>query len=259
MMHSKMSETVSFITHGLLSDGMVLQQGQAVKLFGKTTPDASLTVKADWNKHPNSVSANAEGHWKTTIQAPPVGGPYSLRISSDIQEIVIRDILCGEVWLASGQSNMEMPLDGQLWNNPISDAANHLADADYPQIRMFMIDKKAKQSPSDEISGRWHICSPETAREFSAVGYFFAQKIFESLKVPVGIINASMSATAIESWSSEESLQRLGVAYEYGGPDDLEPAFPSGLYNGMIFPLRKYPIAGVIWYQGESNISWADQ
>ena len=243
----------------LISDGMVLQQGDPVQLWGSAKPKERIVITASWYTDSITTSVDGSGGWKITLRSPEAGGPYSLTIIEGLECIKFQDILCGEVWLAAGQSNMEMPLDGELWDNPIDDINQHLSDADCPEVRMFMMDKQQSHHPKDEVSGTWLSASPETVREFSAVGYFFARKLLKSLDVPIGIINASMSATAIESWSSAESLQRLGVSYAYEASDDLEPAFPGALYNGMIYPIRKYPIAGVIWYQGESNIAWATQ
>ncbi len=245
------------ITNTLLSNGMILQRDLPVVIWGEAVTETPVSVTATWLKEATSAISDDTGRWKITLDPASLPGPHTIEIQSGSEQVTISDILFGEVWVASGQSNMEMPLAGEVWDFPIYDAEQHISEADNPNIRMFMIEKTTQTEPSDIILGTWQKATPENAREFSAAGYFFAKRIHETLDVPVGIINASRSATAIESWTPEANLKRVGVAYDYGMPDDLEPAFPSGLYNGMIYPLRHYAIKGVIWYQGESNVSWS--
>lgn len=246
------------IPNNLLSDGMILQRDLPVKIWGVAAHNAPVSIEADWLMDHRETSCDAQGHWEITLEASSSQKSHQIVISSGLEKLRIQDILFGEVWLASGQSNMEMPLDGEIWDFPIYDADKHISEAHNPNIRMFMIDKATQTEPGEVILGTWQETTPENIKEFSASGYFFAKNLHETLNVPIGIINASMSATAIESWSPQASVQRLGVAYDYDAPDDLEPAFPSGLYNGVIHPLRHYAIKGVIWYQGESNVAWSE-
>jgi sialate O-acetylesterase len=240
----------------LLSDHMVLQQGQPNNIWGLADPEQPITISVSWQNESHEIMANSAGHWSIALLPPAPGGPYTIKLNQGNKVIQIQDILCGEVWLASGQSNMEMPLLGGDFDFPIKDAKTHIDEAHFPQIRMFMVEKTVADHPCEEVNGSWRVASPVTVAAFSAVGYFFAREIYETLDVPVGIINASWSATAIESWSDPKTNQRLGIAHAYDAPDDLEPASPSSLYNGMIHPLHKYPIKGILWYQGESNIAW---
>ncbi len=243
----------------LISIGMVLQQGQSNRIWGLAPAQRSVVVMPSWLDQALEVKANQDGHWIIDLQPPPAGGPYELRLNQDNQEINITDILCGEVWLASGQSNMEMPILGSdYFENSILDADKHIAEAQFQEIRIFTVAKKLASESVKDVGGVWTKALPETVGKLSAVSYFFARSLHHELKVPIGIINTAWSATAIESWSSPESNTRLGIAYAFGQPEDLEPAYPSALYWGMIHPLRHYAIRGVIWYQGESNIAWAE-
>jgi len=254
----KQATKINFaLPNRLISDHMVLQQGVPNKIWGHADPGVLVKVIPSWLDDVYEANANTEGQWLQSLPAPPAGGPYEIRIIWGEIEMLIQDILCGEVWLASGQSNMEMPIVGEDFDFPIQDSQKHIAEANYPLIRMFTVEKTLSDVALDQVSGDWVLASPETVADFSAVGYFFAKQLYQSLGVPIGIINASWSATAIESWSGPVSNQRLGIAYPYGAPDDLEPASPSALYNGMIFPIHHYSIKGMIWYQGESNIAFA--
>jgi len=254
----KQETKINFVLpNRLISDHMVLQQSVPNKIWGHADPGVLVKVIPGWLDDVHVANSNTEGRWFLSLPAPPPGGPYKIRIKCGEIEILIQDILCGEVWLASGQSNMEMPLVGEDFDFPIQDSQKHIAEANYPQIRMFTVEKTISDVALDQVSGNWVQASPETVADFSAVGYFFAKQLHESLGVPIGIINASWSASAIESWIRPESNQRLGIAYPYDAPDDIEPASPSALYNGMIFPLHHYSIKGMIWYQGESNIAFA--
>lgn len=281
----------------ILSDRMVLQQRTEVSIWGWADPGETVTVRADWPKGGAVTSvADAEGRWQVKLATPQAGGPYTLRVRGH-NEIIIRDILMGEVWLGSGQSNMEMRLSST------ENASEAIAAADYPNIRLFTVPRAANQEPQRDCTGTWVECSAESIPNFSAVSYYFARKLHNELHVPVGMIHSSWGGTPAEAWTKKAALledaefhpileawednirqypQRM-QAYLQAlkewerkvaesaddenskpakprapyGPDN--PRCPSVLYNAMIHPLIPYAIRGVIWYQGESNAGRAYQ
>ncbi len=188
---------------------MVLQQQQEVAFWGEYTPGYEVIIFASWGEE-ISTKADSNGKWKLKLVTPVAGGPYSVKIETRDSTIVLNDVQVGEVWLASGQSNMEMPLRGWPPNDLILNSDQEIAEANYPQIRMLTVARNLSETPLDTVSGKWILSTPETAGDFSATAFFFARRLRKELDVPVGIIHSSWGGTVAEAWTSEEQLRMLG-------------------------------------------------
>lgn len=229
----------------LFTDGMVLQQQSDVNIWGASDKtDRTVTVKTSWNGKEYTVKTDKDGKWKTSISTPAYGGPYSITLS-DGDALTINDVMIGEVWLCSGQSNMAMFVGGR-YGEGIYGNLDAIVTAGNTGIRMFNERVQQTDKELDDCKGRWLSASSETVPEFSATAYFFARKLNQVLNVPVGIINASCGSSRVESWMSGESLET------YKGVEDIVK--PSVLYNGMLNALVGYGIRGCLWYQGEANV-----
>ena len=269
----------------LFSDGMVLQQKSKTKIWGISNENATINIESSWGVK-SSTEADTNGNWITEIDTPKAGGPYFMKITDGIKTKEIKDILIGEVWFASGQSNMEMPLEGYLPAEPIDNADQEILNSLNNNLRMFTVTNNVTLSKIDTVDGKWLSSNPENSRYFSATGYFFAKKLQKDLGIPIGIISSNWGGTPAESWVSEEKLRTLKdfdkdidalyKRYENfqnqpvpldknkGNVKDANPkgcclSLPVVLYNAMVNPIINYKIAGVIWYQGESNVSRAKQ
>lgn len=245
----------------IFSDNLVIQQQQPFKLSGWETPGKLVRIRFNWLKEDYTVTANDKGRWSVTCAPPAAGGPYRITISGENQ-IVLSNLLCGEVWLCAGQSNMEMGL------KIVDNGAREVQQANYPQIRLFDVQKASGDSISDDVSGNWKVCSPQSVSEgnwegFSAVAYFFGRRIHHDLGVPVGLIDVSWSATSIEPWIAPEGYESVPeITGLYKQRFDLpttgpwgEPYRPVRIYNTMLAPLTDFSLRGVLWYQGESNVT----
>ncbi|MCD7973839.1 MAG: 9-O-acetylesterase [Candidatus Azobacteroides sp.] len=194
----------------IFTDNMVLQQQMNAPIWGKATPNKTVKITTSWDNRTYEATADAQGKWKTELVTPGAGGPYQVTVSTDRKNsIQLKNVLIGEVWICSGQSNMEMQVDGlgQVYNYE-----QEKATANYPQIRFLTVDHNISPVPLDdaEIVGKgWLVCSPETVGTFSAVGYFFGRDLYQNLNVPIGLINTSFGGTVAEAWTSEESLEML--------------------------------------------------
>ena len=193
----------------LFSDHLVLQQNQEVAVWGTYTPGETVKLKGTWGAEV-LVKPDASGLWETKLLSPAAGGPHQLQVITADSTIIIDDILFGEVWLASGQSNMQMTLKGWPPSDPIMNSAEEIAAADYPEIRMFTVARNMSVKPVDALEGQWQVASPETAGDFSASAYFFARRLHQELKVPVGIVHSSWGGTPAEAWTSKQSLRKIG-------------------------------------------------
>lgn len=244
----------------VFSDNMVLQQKSKVKIWGKTEPGKTVTVSNTWDKRNYTVTAAATGSWIVSIATPVYGGPYELVIS-DGEPVTLKNILIGDVWVCSGQSNMEMPLAG--WGK-VLDYEQEIKAADYPGIRLLQARQTASTRPLNDLvlaNGGWQVCSPQSIPDFSSTAYFFAREIHKKTGIPIGLVHTSWGGTYIEAWTGGEALKKL-PAYADGVEkiEKAEPAVdhtdgnrPSVLFNAMIHPILSFGIKGVIWYQGEAN------
>ena len=189
----------------LFQDNMVLQQQQNVPIWGKGVPGTSIVIKASWGKKVSAI-VRPDSNWTAKLSTPKAGGPFQLSIRHGNSLFVLRNVLVGEVWLCSGQSNMEMPLEGWPPSDTISNSANEIDQALYPSIRLFTVMRAYEVAPTDMCVGSWVECSPVDVRSFSATAFYFGKMLYASLKVPIGLINSSYGGTFIEAWMDKESL-----------------------------------------------------
>ncbi len=275
----------------VISDNMVLQQGKDIPIWGWADAGEKVTVKFGTSSTAWGATADSDGKWMVKIDTGKAGGPYEMTIEGK-NTLTIRNILVGEVWVCSGQSNMEFTV------RQAKDSAAEIADANnYPTIRSFNVGKKVTYKPMYNCVGKWQVCSAQTAGGFTAVGYYFGRHLNKELNIPIGLIHTSWGGTPAESWMSRdylekdpnfvpiltrydktaadinnvkakykedtrkynEAVQKLKAEGKPLPPRPEEPIgpghaySPTGLYNGMIVPILPYGIRGAIWYQGESN------
>ena len=250
----------------IFSDNMMLQQAVSVKIFGKADAGEKITVKASWGAE-NSATAAADGKWELYLDTPAAtSNPQSLEIKGESGTERIENVLIGEVWLCTGQSNMEFPVcrqgDGS-WATGMLGAEEELADSDYPEIRLFQVAHQlAPYGGKDDVEGRWVVCNAENVRDLSAVGYVFGKRLHKELGVPVGLVQDTWGGTIIEAWTDmgimENNPDYADVLERYS-LEKMEKAgypwkVPSTLWNGMIAPIAGFTVKGNIWYQGESNV-----
>ena len=204
-----MSVKNSLKLNALFSDHMVLQQSANVSFWGACTPNETLSVKGSWGSKSTTI-VDSKGYWKLDLETPEAGGPFTVEIQTKFHKKSLVDIMIGEVWLASGQSNMEMTLNGWPPNDIIDSSEEEIQKADYSDIRMFTVQKQLSLNPTRTFKGSWKVSSPETAGEFSASAYFFARRLHRTLKVPIGIIHSSWGGTSLEAWTSKEQVKKIG-------------------------------------------------
>ncbi|MBN2310620.1 MAG: sialate O-acetylesterase [Candidatus Hydrogenedentes bacterium] len=279
----------------LITDHMVLQQGKPISIWGTAEPGERVTVTL--GKRHDKAKAGDDGKWHVKLRSLKAGGPYELTVAGASETLTVADVMIGEVWVCSGQSNMQMAVRSCI------NAEQEIAEANYPGIRLFSVPLTVAGEPQESCGGAWALCSPETVPGFSAAGYFFGRKLHQELDVPIGLINSSWGGTPAESWTTRETLEgnelyapilersdkadadypankanydkaieewkkAAEAAKAEGKPAPQQPGVPrgpnhpwraAGLFNAMIAPLTNYPIAGAIWYQGESNAGRAYQ
>lgn len=272
----------------LISDHMLLERRMPDRIWGWA--DAGEAVSVSFRGQEVSTKADSAGKWEVFLM-PMEAGPAADMTVKGNNQLMIHDVLVGEVWVGSGQSNMALPLLRAA--NPEEETAQ----ADYPEIRLFQVKRAEEERPVDDVQGEWMLCSPQSVPHFSAVGYFFARALYRDLHVPIGFIHSSVGGTPVEAWTRHEALAaepavhvvfdewqrnleeypaakaqydkemadwrpKADAAKASGTPVPPQPraplgpghtSTPSGLYNGMIAPLVPYTIRGVIWYQGENN------
>ncbi len=242
----------------VFSDHMVLQRDRAVRVWGWASPGEEVRVSIDDQKWVTNADDN--GNWSVALSAHKAGGPFTLHINATAFE----DVLFGDVWICSGQSNMQWSVLASA--NPQEEAAN----ANHPKVRLYQTPLTSSESPLATIGNGWTVCSPQTVGNFSAVAYYFARELTTRTGVPVGVVNTSWGGTPVESWISRSAIRRIPETSRWldehlarmGNPEMMASAtdiqknkawWPGALYNGMIAPFTKYAICGAIWYQGESN------
>lgn len=238
----------------MFNDGMVMQRETNAWLWGTARKEASVKITTSWNNMTYTVLADDTGHWRQAVSTPAAGGPYSITFD-DGEQTVISDILIGEVWVCSGQSNMEMPMKG-FKGQPVENAISDVMHSSDDGLRMFTVKRNSQFVPVDTVSGSWLKASPAHTRDFSATAYYFGRELREVLGVPVGLIVASWGGSACEAWMRAEWLRAFPDAKIPQQPEDIKSQnrTPTVLYNGMMHPLIGYTMRGVIWYQGEDNV-----
>jgi len=265
---------------GIISDHMLLQRDVPVRIFGKASPAEAVSVAF----HGQTVRTvtDATGRWEVWLK-PLSGGAAASMTIQGANTITVADVLVGDVWIGSGQSNMQWA----VWQSDNADV--EIASAKFPQIRLFYVPRKTSPVPVEDVDAKWVVCSPETIKDFSAVLYYFGRQMHQDLKAPIGLIHTSWGGTPIASWLSGPSLagnptlepfltywqnailqypvnqtryEQAVKKWEAEGSKGARPAAPLGpghqhepttLYNAMVAPLIKYTIKGALWYQGETE------
>lgn len=254
---------------GIFGDGMVLQHDTDAAIWGKAKPNAKVLIQGSWNSKVVSTTSDASGNWKTTIRTPQPGGPHRLSIKSDEYNLQFKNILSGEVWICSGQSNMQWKMRGF----GVDHFKQDVASAKYPKIRFCAVPQIIGLQPQEKVSTKWSVCTPQSTLSFSCVAYFFGRRLHQELDMPIGLISTNWGGSSAEAWVNQDILKkefpeftntmkgypalinRSGPLYRTKNrPKGLNQRSPSVLYNTMIRPLIPFSIRGVIWYQGESNV-----
>lgn len=235
------------------ADNMVLQQHTSVAIWGSASQKSIIKIQTSWNKKVYTIQSDENGQWNSTMITDKAGGPYQI-IISDGEECKISNVLLGEVWFCSGQSNMEMPMQG-FKNQPVLHSNEMLMEADNNNLRLFQSERNASAFPEKNIKGNWKISDAENAKEFSAVAFMYGLMLQKKLNVPVGIIVSSWGGTKIQSWMSKSALNKSSYDFNFLLVDTASEKHkqPTALYNAMIAPFAGFGIKGFIWYQGESN------
>lgn len=242
------------ILPAVLSDNMVLQQQSSVKLWGWSEVGEKIYITTSWNNKTDSTKGDGNAKWVLNVQTPSAGGPYTITIKGNNQ-IVLNNILIGEVWVCSGQSNMEM---NYYWGLP--QMKEDFPTALNSNIRLFNVPRTTGQTPQENLRATWATCDSNTIKSFSATAYYFGRKLNAELNVPIGLIHVSWGGTPAEAWTPAEVVNNnstLSDAAKKLNPSQWWPTTPGYAYNGMIAPLTNFSTAGAIWYQGESNTGTA--
>lgn len=281
----------------LVGDNMVLQQNSKVNLWGWASPNEKISIQLSWQNTPIETIAKPDGTWKTTVNTPSGSEkPQTITLEGNTK-ISLKNILIGEVWLCSGQSNMFFPVGKEegTWKTGVLNYEEEIKNATFSNIRIFTVLTKASQKPLEDVTGSWNECSPNTIKTFSSVAYFFGRDLYQKLNIPIGLISTSWGGTRAEAWTSQNVLEenpdflslletdakneklyqeKLETYYanlkkerlanhndltksEVKKPKKEENKTSYVLYNAMLHPLINYTIKGAIWYQGESNAEQA--
>lgn len=242
----------------VFGDNMVLQQQTEVKFWGKADPVSKVTVRPSWDrKSAVTVMSDADGKWQASVPTPSAGGPYTVEIS-DEEKLVLKNVLVGEVWLCSGQSNMEMTVRG-FWAQPVEGSVDVIMKADpSTPVRFCSVKRATAFSPQEDCDARWTEHTPGGVANASATAYFFGRYLNEVLGVPVGLIITDWGGTAIQAWMDSETIEKsfpeIDLSFIARKEQPKNPiGYPSLIYNAMMAPLIPYTIKGMIWYQGEAN------
>ncbi|WP_035141412.1 sialate O-acetylesterase [Flavobacterium daejeonense] len=245
----------------LFSDNMMLQQQSSAPIWGWADKNQSLKIQTSWDAKTYEVKADKDGKWKIALQTPIAGGPYEIKISDYAETKTIKNILIGEVWLCSGQSNMEMPLKG-FPGQPVYKGNEAIVHSANNQIRFITVPRATVLTPNEDFVGKWNAAAPQATGDFSATAWYFGSLLQEVLQVPVGLIHVSYGGSSMEAWMNQEMLRDFTSAKIPTKQEDLakDPnRVATTLFNGMLSPVIGYGIKGCIWYQGESNYERAAQ
>lgn len=239
------------------SDGMVMQQQSDANLWGTASASKIVKITTSWDGMTYQIKADSKGNWKFSVKTPSASGPHEI-IFNDGEETRIKDILMGEVWICSGQSNMEMPMKG-FPGQPVDNANMDALRSRNDQIRLFTVKRSSSFTPKTDVIGTWKHANAESVRDFSATAYYFGRLVQEQLDVPVGLVLAAWGGSACEAWMTAEWLKAFPAAKVPQSETDIKSKnrTPTVLYNGMLHPLIGMTIKGVIWYQGEDNYNRA--
>ncbi len=237
----------------VLSSNMVLQQNDSVLLWGFGYASDKVFVTTSWDNHTDSTVVNNGAKWKLKVKTPSAGGPYTIKFKQQWQSVELTNVMIGEVWFCSGQSNM----DWNYWVG-VNDIQQELNMGKQDSIRFFQIPKTTSDYPQDDTHAEWTVCDSGSLKSFSAVAYFFTKKLQAQLHVPIGLIQSSWGGTPAEVWTPAEKINNsvvLRKAYEKVDSFNWWPKTPGATFNAMMKPVINYSIAGAIWYQGEGNLA----
>lgn len=235
------------------SDNMVLQRNTEVNFWGWGNRGSQVSIVPSWSNDTVKVKVSGMGRFDAKLKTTEAGGPYTITLISGRNKRVISNILLGEVWLCSGQSNMQ-------WSsrNKLEEMIKELPNAANPKIRLLQISNTGSYTPQDNVFDSWKECNTESATGFSAIGYFIGKQLSHELNVPIGIINSSWGGTAAEVWTPAAEIEKdIELVNNAKGisASNSRPHESGTLWNAMIYPFTGYKIAGAFWYQGESNTS----
>jgi sialate O-acetylesterase len=246
-----MSVSAQLRLPAMIDDHMVVQRETSVPIWGWAYPDQEIIIKTSWDTTIVKTKAGNTTFWKAEIKTPIAGGPHTITIKAGGEVRTLIDVMSGEVWLCSGQSNMEWGMDVAM------DGKDLIPSVNDPNIRLIHIPKSGASTRQVRGEGDWRVCDANSIRYFSAVAYFFAKKLNGELNVPIGLINASWGGTNAELWVPKEAIDK-DTALVASLKKQVERAWwpyeAGSVFNSMINPILPYKIAGTIWYQGESNI-----
>lgn len=260
---------------GIFGNHMVLQQETQAPIWGWATAGAAVTLEASWTAKTLTTRADAAGRWQAVLETPKAGGPHQIVVQSEAQEIELEDVLTGEVWVCSGQSNMQWKMRGF---GP-EEFKEDVARAQFPEIRYCAVPQVLSLEKQTDTQASWSVCNPQSVLNYSAVAYFFGARLHEELAIPIGLVSTNWGGSSAEAWIQEETLRAKFPAFQaaldnYPGikgasgtsfsrqkkaPKGLNMTSPSVLYNAMIHPVAPFAMRGVIWYQGESNVRFPEQ
>ena len=246
------SSSAQIELNNLFSDNMVLQQESHVNFWGKAKKNQELIIYTSWSGKIIRTIVKDDGSWEVKIKTPSAGGPYNIQVTCDGETKTINNVLIGEVWLASGQSNMEMTLSGNN-REPVNGSLDAIANSNNTKIRFFNVKVKVSDERIDDIDGEWLEANFKNTPNFSAVAYSFAKYLNQVLDIPFGIINSPKDGSVAEAWISPDVLKKITTNKELSYYAKQPHNNPSVLFNGMINAIIPFTIKGVIWYQGEGN------
>jgi sialate O-acetylesterase len=234
----------------VLGSNMVLQQKDSVKLWGWASPNQQVYITSSWDNKTDSALTGNDAKWELKKMTPAAGGPFTITFREN-NTVVLDNVMIGEVWICSGQSNMEWGV-----RTGLKEMDSELLKAPNKNLRLFQIEKTTAAFPQDNVPASWQICDSNSLKLFSAVGYFFALRLMDSLHVPVGLINASWGGTPAEVWTPAPVIENDDVLKADAAkltPALWWPNLPGLAYNAMIAPVTNFRIAGGLFYQGEAN------
>ncbi len=237
------------------SDNMVLQQQSECRIWGTATNDKTVKVKTSWNGKTYQTKADKQGRFEVKVQTPTAGGPYDITLT-DGEKLTLRNILIGEVWICSGQSNMEMQMKG-FKQQPVEGTTEELLHCKDSQLRLFTVKRHVSLTPEWNVTGEWSEANSSSVRDFSATAYYFGKTLRQMLDVPVGLIVTAWGGSACEAWMAPEWLKAFPKVQQTITEEDmnkLQQRCPTALYYGQLKPLIGYGMRGAIWYQGEDNV-----
>lgn len=253
---TNISVLAQVVTPTFISNNMVLQQKFDAALWGWGEPHYPIKITTSWDNIVYQTFTDYNGDWFITVKTPSAGGPYEITINTD----TLSNVMIGEVWLCSGQSNMQWALEQS------EDPEIEIPKANFPNIRMFYAARDNARSSNKDVYGQWAECTPEVAKTFSAVAYYFGKELHQQLNVPIGLLHFSWGGSPAQAWTNPEALKKTPEGQYYlekfeekiknTPPGKLPRNYrdPGANYYGMIKPLIPYGIRGAIWYQGENNV-----